>query len=522
MMRKGIRIGPYVVEAQIGAGGLATVWRAHQAETGEVVALKVLNTRVPALEKRMVAEGRMQGRLHHPNVVHVFGLVYYKGAPVLVMEYVRGPSLATLLTEHAQLPLPQVEKIGADLLRGLAHAHASAFIHRALKPSHVLIGAQGDRVTAKLCDFGIAKPVGSFSDTETDVMMGSVAYMAPEQIRDAKNVDQRADVYGAGLVLYELLTGQPAFTETDIVERYAASSEERYPPTTELRPDAPANLHNAIKRALIFDRDFRPASATELLGLWQSGTDIKAPPAFTMTDVRELSVIRRKAQPDTAPPLMARGTTPLVPPEEHEDETEPKRHQLVFAGFVGGFVGMLILFFIASQLRTPVGPSPEPVVVPVSREPQPERVDAAALVEPPDLSEPLAEEAVEEPAAPEPVAEPAIEVPAVADAPAAARPAPPPPRTEPEPTQSTPKPVRPTTVSRRPTADQVAVTVEGVDEAWLVDSAGERRGLSAEPGSYELWASFDGRPTRTLSVELRAGRPQSFKCVPAFKVCKAQ
>jgi serine/threonine protein kinase len=199
--------GRYDLREVLGAGGMATVYRAYDQRLQCERAIKVL---APALSERtsirnrFIAEARMMARLQHPNIVHVDEVVYDEGPVYMVMEMVRRGSLTDILRHHGAMPPRLASAVLQPVLQALAVAHQAGIIHRDIKPHNILMTETG---IPKLTDFGIAQIRGtSTSNTRTNTMMGTLAYMAPEQRSSARRVDGRSDVYSVGATLYTLVT----------------------------------------------------------------------------------------------------------------------------------------------------------------------------------------------------------------------------------------------------------------------------------------------------------------------------
>jgi serine/threonine protein kinase len=268
--------GRYAVEGVLGQGGMAVVYRVRHAALGTPHALKVLAIPVAAIQKRLMDEGRAQGNLRHENVVSVTDVVTVKGAPGLVMELVDGPSL-DLLLQRRRLTMEQVDVIARGVLAGVSAAHSAGLVHRDLKPGNVLLEVSGRRMVPKITDFGLAKILAVDNEdggsTRSGASMGTPAYMAPEQIRDAKNVDQRADLFSLGALLYEMVTGTRAFVGKDTLEIFKAVDEGRYVPVHELDATVPQRMVRAIEAALRGDLSERVGSCDELAQLWGGGLE---------------------------------------------------------------------------------------------------------------------------------------------------------------------------------------------------------------------------------------------------------
>jgi serine/threonine protein kinase len=230
----GTRFGPYEILDAIGAGGMGEVYRATDARLGRDVALKVVPEAFGRDVERMVRferEAKLLASLNHPNIASIYGLEESKGVPALVMELVEGPTLADRIKQRP-IPFDEAMPIARKIAEALEYAHEHGIIHRDLKPSNVKL-TPDDQV--KVLDFGLAKalegetadqesqnsPTLSGATTRTGVLLGTAAYMSPEQAR-GKRVDRRTDIWAFGCVLYEMLRGRPPFTEETISDTLAA------------------------------------------------------------------------------------------------------------------------------------------------------------------------------------------------------------------------------------------------------------------------------------------------------------
>ncbi|HEY8146881.1 MAG TPA: serine/threonine-protein kinase [Kofleriaceae bacterium] len=250
----GRRLGPYLLEAQIGAGAMGDVYRGKDERLGRAVAVKVL-TRAPA--DRMLLEGRASAAIVHPNVVTVHDIGSEGGTTYVVSELVDGESLRSLLAGGMLAP-DKALRLAIDLARGLAAASAAGIVHRDLKPENLLVARDG---TLKILDFGLARfaaePAG-LDDTEPGAVLGTAGYMAPEQAR-GEPVDGRADLFAAGAIFYELFTGERAFGGGSHAARMAAVLRDIPPGIDELGPVGPV-----IARCLAKDPGDRFHSAQDL------------------------------------------------------------------------------------------------------------------------------------------------------------------------------------------------------------------------------------------------------------------
>jgi Tol biopolymer transport system component len=228
----GTRVGPYEILAPIGAGGMGEVYRARDIKLGRDVAIKVLPEAFASDADRMARferEAHMLASLNHPNIAAIYGLEESNGIRALVMELVEGPTLAERIGGRA-MPLEEAQPIAKQIADALGAAHEKGIIHRDLKPANVKVSPEG---VVKVLDFGLAKaaeersvdaqnsPTMTMSPTRAGMILGTAAYMSPEQAR-GKPVDKRADIWAFGCVLYEMLTGRPAFTGETITDVLAA------------------------------------------------------------------------------------------------------------------------------------------------------------------------------------------------------------------------------------------------------------------------------------------------------------
>lgn len=268
-LRPGDRLERFVVDAVIGRGGMAVVYRVRHAELGSVHALKVLATRNPSLALRLVQEGRLQALLRHPNAVAVQDVLRVGDAPALLVEFVEGPSLADWL-ERARPTVAQIDGLARGILAGVDAAHRLGLVHRDLKPGNVLLQVTHTDVTPKVSDFGLAKALdgeAAFVRTQAGTPMGTPIYMAPEQTRDASTVDARADVFSLGALLYELLLGLHD-GHTDLIAAMDGARLGQAPDLSFLAGRCPERWIDAVASALAAARDERPADAAALRSLW--------------------------------------------------------------------------------------------------------------------------------------------------------------------------------------------------------------------------------------------------------------
>lgn len=249
----------YLVGANIGDGAMGTVYRAEHVNLGTEVAVKVLHSRFEAgsaAEKRFLREGHSAGRIDHPNVVRIFDVGRLPdGAPYLVMELLEGEELSASIPEGG-LPPARVADLADQLLRGLEQAHAQRVVHRDIKPDNVFLALEGGVEVLKILDFSIAKDQAAEAMTRDGEVLGTPHYLAPEQAA-GKPVDARVDLWASGVVLYELLTGEPPFGGDNFPQLVMAIlMHSADPPSQRVRALAP-EVDAFFERALAKDPDER-------------------------------------------------------------------------------------------------------------------------------------------------------------------------------------------------------------------------------------------------------------------------
>ena len=322
-----VRAGVYTIERELGRGGMATVYLAHDPKHDRRVAVKVLAAELTALlgAERFVQEIRVTAKLQHPHVLGlldsgVFGADAgaLAGRPYYVMPYITGPSLRTRLEREGPLPVAEAVRIARELGAALDSAHRRGIVHRDVKPENVLLDEDGGALVA---DFGIALAVaqaGGARLTQTGYTLGTPTYMAPEQAMGDRQITPRTDVYALGAVTYEMLTGEPPFTGPTAQAVMARAMTEAPRPLTERRPSVPPSVDAAVRRALEKLPGDRFASAREFADALGDPNATRASGEFGNTNVAPVGTLSgaqssAAARPRVRDPLvLALATAALV------------------------------------------------------------------------------------------------------------------------------------------------------------------------------------------------------------------
>jgi len=257
--------GRYRIISTLGAGGMGVVYKAHDLELDDVVALKMLRPGVLLDAEqldRLKSEIKLARRITHPNVLRTFDFGEVDGRPYISMEYVRGLTLRYLLGETVRVPYSAALRIARQLSAGLAAAHEVGVLHRDIKPENLILEANGN---AKLMDFGIARPArrAAPGHTQPGTFIGTPNYCAPEQLT-GEDVDERGDIYACGVVMSETFCGGLPFTGSNTMEIYQAQMRDEPILPSKLWPEIPKELEAVILKCLRRDRDERYATAREL------------------------------------------------------------------------------------------------------------------------------------------------------------------------------------------------------------------------------------------------------------------
>ncbi|HEY1360269.1 MAG TPA: protein kinase [Thermoleophilaceae bacterium] len=363
--------GRYRIERRLGAGGMSTVYQALDTVLERAVAVKLLAEHLAedeAFVARFRREALAAARLMHPNVVQVFdsGRDESSDRHYIVMEYVDGPSCADLLREHKQLDVDETVAILRDACQGLDYAHRSGVIHRDVKPGNLLVS--GDTHATKLADFGIAKAAEQTRITQVGAVLGTAAYLSPEQAR-GDEAGPASDIYSLGVCAYQFLTGRLPHEYSSLTELALKQQEENVEPIAEHRPEVPRELDAAIRIALSRAPESRYGNALEMGRALEAGMHGEATEATQLLgagpdrdatqvlgDLTEATqaLRTRQTRPPTPPP-------PSRPQPRRREEPRQKKRRSPWRAFLLLLVLLAVIVAVSIAILSANSPGPQPV-----------------------------------------------------------------------------------------------------------------------------------------------------------------
>ncbi len=423
--------GRYRVLRKLGQGGMGSVYLAEQVSVARKVALKVLHGDFAADEdfvKRFRLEARLAASLNHRNVItiHEFDQAD-DGSLFIAMEYLEGQNLSDLIRQEGILPVGRAVRLGLQIAQGLEAAHRAGVIHRDIKPHNVMV-VGGDEV--KLMDFGIARLQDAAGGglTRTGVVMGTPAYMAPEQIEGGA-VTERTDIYSFGIVLYEMLTGSVPFVAATPRAILTKHLQERPAPLRTVNPKIPVAVERVVMQTLEKDPAARPGSMGEVIAGLSATASHAAASAFPQTEdvgavVADLATGRQRTQVGSPAPTMAGSPTAAV--AEHRPARSSRKLVAIVVGAMAVVlivVGGIVYFAWPSRPARPAGPAALPAPATASTATSPTKGEEVGPAAPPTQGSPQLK--VEETHKPPPIPQPPPPAPRKPAKPeVAARPAP--------------------------------------------------------------------------------------------------
>ena len=342
------QLGKYRVTAVLGEGAMGVVYKGFDPDIQRTVALKTIRTSLDAEDdspgapaSRFRNEAQAAGRLHHPGIVAVYDFGRDPQVAYIAMEYVEGRSLASYLSSKVRFTDTDIPGIMSQLLDALGHAHDKGVWHRDVKPSNIIMTTAG---RLKVADFGIAR-IESTSLTQTHYMVGTPSHMAPEQFL-GKVMDRRVDIYGAGVVLYQLLTGRAPFAGTTEALMYKVVNEDPMPPSMVDGADRPGWFDAIVARALAKRAEDRFATTDEFKQALADGAGQGIDD--TAWEKTVMMAPPRPARPPLSPPTFAPPSTAGAsassgaPPPTHWDKAQLTQAEQTLAKHVGPLASVLV------------------------------------------------------------------------------------------------------------------------------------------------------------------------------------
>ena len=365
----------YRIERRLGAGGMSTVFRAMDTVLERPVAVKLLAEHL-ADDEDFVARFRREAlsaaRLQHPNIVQVFdsGQDSGSGRHYIVMELVDGPSCADLMREQKRFEIDRTIRILRDSCHGLDYAHRAGVVHRDVKPGNLLVADESG--FTKLADFGIAKAAEQTRITQVGSVLGTAAYLSPEQAR-GDEAGPASDIYSLGVCGYQFLTGRLPHEYSSLTELALKQQQDTVEPITAQRPEVPRELDQAIRLCLEREPEMRYASALDLARALEAGADgetTDATRALAAADVTDAThALRTQALRRDTAAQRARPVPTAPPPARRREPTRPpaEKRGRRWGGFLALLAALAAIVAVALVLLTGGG---EPVQAPNAGDPE--------------------------------------------------------------------------------------------------------------------------------------------------------
>lgn len=346
--RPGENVGPYQIIEQLGQGGMATVFKAYHANLDRYIAIKVLHAAFKQdanFSKRFEREAKVVAKLDHPNIVPVYDFAEHEGSSYLVMRYVEGQTLKAVMS-RGPLDVHRAADIIADVADALTYAHGQGVLHRDVKPSNVIMSDEDSKIY--LTDFGLARIAQSGESTlSQDMMLGTPAYMSPEQARGEVDLDAGTDIYSLAVMLYEMVVGRVPFSADT---PYAIIHDHIYtplPPPRTVNPNVPEPIERVLLKALAKERADRYDTPNTMMEAFRAAIDSVDPRELanlssTLPMVRELGSV----PPGVAPPPVS-STATSIPDRTEPLEVEKKPRSRRWLFIVGGLAAMVVCACLA-------------------------------------------------------------------------------------------------------------------------------------------------------------------------------
>jgi serine/threonine protein kinase len=364
----GSEVGRYRVARLLAEGGMGRVYLGVQPTIGSRVAIKILaDSTSPDLLDRFFAEARAVNMIRHENIVSVIDMAKLDdGRPYIVMEYIEGATLASLV-KGGGAPLGGVVQVMLEVLSALAAAHHIGIVHRDLKPDNVLVTGEGH---AKVLDFGIAKLLPGLSQhsprTRTGALLGTPAYMAPEQISGSGQIDPRTDIYAAGIVFFEAVTGRVPFVGETLFDLMRMHLEVAPPSPRALRPDLPPPLEGVIATALSKQPAQRFQTALAMAQALQHASNELRPEDWRALSTRGAIITGGRASTHISQPHKTTSATPTPRRDQRATQSTRKNLPWILGIAATAAIAVLVTVFVMRRTDEPVNvvtPTPMPPIL---------------------------------------------------------------------------------------------------------------------------------------------------------------